>query len=308
MDRDKAILIIGGSALVGAETARALHATGAAVYITVRDTAKGRKAIDEIFQSDPTKKAPIHMITMALDSLYSVRQCAEDFTIASGGKLNLLVCNAGIMARPYALTANGFETQLATNYLGHFLLFQLLKPALLASSTPTHSSRVVMVASESHRQGEVRFDDYHFTKDPSSYHPMKCYGQAKTAAIYMANGIDRRFGAKEIHAWSLHPGAIRSGLQLHLGKMVESMWEIPSVKARVKSLAQGAATIVWAGVAAELEGKGGKWLSNCMEVGPFQGVEGLEVMDEGYASWVFDEEKQDRLWKDSLQMVGVEES
>lgn len=137
MDRDKAILIIGGSAFVGAETARALHATGAAVYITVRDTAKGRKAIDEIFQSDPTNKAPIHMITMALDSLYSVRQGAEDFSRASGGKLNLLVYNAGIMVmRPYALTANGFETQLATNYLGHFLAFSVVEVSIACCQYP----------------------------------------------------------------------------------------------------------------------------------------------------------------------------
>jgi NAD(P)-dependent dehydrogenase (short-subunit alcohol dehydrogenase family) len=301
---DKTVLITGGSAFVGAETARALHATGATVYITVRDTAKGQKAIDEIFKSDPTNKAPIHMISMVLDDLDSIHQGAAAFLKQSGNKLNLLICNAGIMATPYALTSGGYETQFATNYLSHFLLFQLLKPALLASSTPAYNSRVVMVASESHRSSEIRFHDYNFTE---GYHPAKAYGQSKTATIYMANTIDRRFVSKGLHALSLHPGAIRSNLNAHIRKMVEPMWEIPSVKAREKSAAQGAATTVYAAVSKDWEGRGGRYLSNCMEMGPAGKKEGIEVMDEGYAPWVYDQEKEDRLWADSLKMVGLEE-
>jgi NAD(P)-dependent dehydrogenase (short-subunit alcohol dehydrogenase family) len=300
----KTILITGGNAFVGAETARALHATGATLYITVRDTAKGQKAIDDILKSDPTNKAPIHMIAMNLDDLNSVRQGAEEFLKQSENKLNVLICNAGVMATPFALTSDGYETQFATNYLSHFLLFQLLKPALLASSTPEFNSRVVMVSSESHRAGEIRFQDYNFKE---GYHPMKAYGQSKTATIYMANSIDRRYGAQGLHALSLHPGAIRSNLTSYVRKMAEPLWEIPSVKAREKSPAQGAATTVYAAVSKEWEGKGGRYLSNCMEMGPFQGKEGFEVMDEGYAPWVYDQEKQDRLWEDSLKMVGVDE-
>lgn len=301
---DKTALITGGSAFIGAETARALHATGATIYITVRDKEKGQKVIDDIMKSDPNNKAPIHMIEMALDDFTSIRQGAEEFLKESGNKLNLLICNAGVMATPKGLTKDGYETQFATNYLSHFLLFQLLKPALLASSTPEYNSRVVMVSSESHRQGEIRFDDYNFTE---GYHPMKAYGQSKTATIYMANGIDRRFGAKGLHALSLHPGAIRSNITAHVRKMAEPMWEIPSVKAREKSPAQGAATTAYAAVSSEWEGKGGRYLSNCMEMGPFEGKEGFEVMDEGYAPWVYDQDKQDRLWADSLKMVGIEE-
>jgi NAD(P)-dependent dehydrogenase (short-subunit alcohol dehydrogenase family) len=301
---DKTILITGGSAFVGAETARALHATGARIFITVRDTSKGQKVIDDIFKSDPTNKAPIKMVTMVLDDLESVRQGAEAFLEQSGNKLNLLVCNAGVMATPYAMTRDGFETQFATNYLSHFLLFQLLKSALLASSTPAYNSRVVMVSSESHRQGEIRFEDYNFTE---GYHPVKAYGQSKTATIYMANSIDRRFGAEGLHALSLHPGAIKTNLIAHVRKIAEPMWEIPSVKAREKSAAQGAATTVYAAISGDWEGRGGRYLSNCMEMGPFQGKEGIEVMDEGFAPWAYDQEKQDKLWADSLKMVGIQQ-
>jgi NAD(P)-dependent dehydrogenase (short-subunit alcohol dehydrogenase family) len=207
------------------------------------------------------------------------------------------------MATPFGLTGDGFETQFATNYLSHFLLFQLLEPTLLASSTPEYNSRVVMVSSESHRQGEIRFEDYTFKE---GYHPMKAYGQSKTANIYMANTIDRRLGAKGLHALSLHPGAIKSDLIQHVRKLAEPMWNIPAVKAREKTAAQGAATSVYAAISKEWEGKGGRYLSNCMEMGPFQGTEGITVMDEGYAPWAYDQAKQDKLWADSLKMVGIE--
>jgi NAD(P)-dependent dehydrogenase (short-subunit alcohol dehydrogenase family) len=296
---DKTILITGGSAFVGTETARALHATGATVYITVRDTDKGQKVINDILKTDPTNKAPIHMITMDLDNFDSIRQSANEFLKQSGNKLNLLVCNAGVMATPYSLTRDGYETQFATNYLSHFLLFQLLKPALLASSTLELNSRVIMLASESHRMSEIRFHDYNFTE---GYHPAKAYGHSK-----MANTIDRRFGAMGLHSLSLHPGLIRSNLHVHVAKIAEPMWQIPSIRAREKSPAQGAATTVYAAVSKDWEGKGGRYLSNCMEMGPFQGKEGIEVMDEGYAPWAYDQEKEDKLWADSLKMARIEE-
>ncbi|MCJ1396046.1 hypothetical protein MMC18_008933 [Xylographa bjoerkii] len=283
-------MVTGGSAFVGVETARALHATGATVYITVRDIAKGQKAIDDIFKSDPTNKAPIHMITMTLDDLDSVRQGAEAFLKLSGNQLNLLVCNA--------------ETQFATNYLSHFLLFHLLKPALLASSTPAYNSRVVMVSSESHRSSEIRLQDYNFTE---GFHPAKAYGQSKMATIYMANTIDRHFGTVGLHALSLHPGLIRSNLHTHVRKLVEPMWELSAVRAREKTAAQGAATTVYAAVSKDWEANGGRYLSNCMEMGPFLGKEGILVMDEGYAPWSYDQGKEDKLWADSLKMVGLEE-
>ncbi|KAF2426310.1 NAD(P)-binding protein [Tothia fuscella] len=265
---DKTILVTGGSASIGAETVRALHATGATVFMTVRDTTKAQKVIDNIFKSDPSNEAPIHMITMSLDQLESIRQGAREFLKQSNNKLNILICNAGVMATPKGLTSDGFETQFGTNY------------------------------------GEINFDDY---KLDTAYNPMKAYGQSKTALIYVANTIDRRFGSQGLHALSLHPGAIKSNITSFVREMAAPMWEIPSVKAREKNAAQGAATTVYAAVSQEWEGKGGKYLSNCMEMGPFKGVEGIQVMDEGYAPWVYDEAKQERLWEDSLEMVGIKD-
>jgi NAD(P)-dependent dehydrogenase (short-subunit alcohol dehydrogenase family) len=84
--------------------------------MTVRDTTKGQKVIDDIMKRDPANKVPIHMITMNLEELSSVRQGAEEFMQQSGNKLNLLVFNAGVMVTPFGFTKDGYETQFAINF------------------------------------------------------------------------------------------------------------------------------------------------------------------------------------------------
>ena len=123
---DKTFLITGTSSGIGIPTARALAETGARVFCTVRDVAKGQKALADILTS-----GGVELIEMELESLASVRKGASTFLQKSGGKCNVLICNAGIMACPQAKTQDGFERQFGTNHLAHFLLFQLVKDALL---------------------------------------------------------------------------------------------------------------------------------------------------------------------------------
>ena len=189
--------------------------------------------------------------------------------------------------------------------MGHFYLFQLLKPTLLASSTPDFPSRVVSVSSFGHRAGPVRFDDYNFEKE--AYDPWKSYGQAKTANIYFANEIERRYGSKGLHATSLHPGGIATGLQVHVG-MENIKSDDPKVDNYMKDTAQGASTSVYAALSEEWKNKGGKYLSDCVEQAAFQHPENpMFVGDDGYEKWAYDEEAEKRLWKDSLKMVGLED-
>lgn len=96
----------------------------------------------EIAASNPSSKGKIDVLKLELDDLQSVRECAADF-LSKSKQLNVLITNAGIMACPEGKTKDGFELQFGTNHVGHFLLFQLLKPALLASSTPSYNSRMV---------------------------------------------------------------------------------------------------------------------------------------------------------------------
>lgn len=137
-----------------------------------------------------TKGGKITLIEMDQDSLASVRAGAESF-LKQSKTLNILINNAGIMATPEGKTKDGFESQFGTNHVAHFLLFQLLKDTLLASSTSDFPSRVVSVSSFGHRYGKVRLNDYNFTES-GSYDPGASYGQSKTANIWFANEIERR--------------------------------------------------------------------------------------------------------------------
>ena len=224
---------------------------------------------------------------MGLDWLDSVHAGAREI-LSKTHTINVVVNNAGVRATPEGLTKDGFETQFGTNHIAHFLLFQLLKPTLLNSSTKAFQSRVICVSSFGHREGPVRFDDYNFDK-PSLYKGWAAYGQAKTANIYMANEIERRYNSQGLHGITLHPGGIKSNLQVHVNKEgMLDMWELPEVKATEKTPAQGAATSVYAALSRDWEGKGGIYLSNCAVMGPFRGKHSMDVSDDGYAPYAYE--------------------
>ncbi|EMC97101.1 hypothetical protein BAUCODRAFT_23481 [Baudoinia panamericana UAMH 10762] len=303
---DKVFLVTGVSSGIGIETLRALYATGAHVYGTVRDMDKGEEVVRDIKAKG--QGGEITLIPMEMDSLASIKKGAEQF-LSQSKQLNGLIGNAGgsVMATPYGKTQDGFETQFGTNHIGHFYLFQLLKHALLDSSTPEFPSRVVSVSSMGHRCGEVRFDDYNF-EDPDTYEAWTAYGQAKTANIYFANEIERRYGARGLHATSLHPGGIATALQRHLDPELLKGWANDEITRYMKSPEQGAATTVYAALSKEWANKGGKYLSNCVEQPAFDAPDGpLSLKSDGYERWAYDEEKASRLWRDSLRMVGLED-
>lgn len=298
---DKVVIVTGCSAGIGIETARAMKATGAHVYATARNLTKGQKALEGILE--PGK---VDLLLLDLESLESVRSFAAEFLEKSSGKLNLLITNAGVMATPEGRTKDGFETQIGTNHLAHFLLFQLLKPALLASSTPDFHSRVVTLTSNAHRFSGIHFDNLNLEGE---YDPGMSYGQSKTANIYMATEIERRYGAQGLHGLSCHPGGIfeTSGLGKHVGDAQLEEWKkIPGMLDVIKSAPQGAATTVWAAVGKVWEGTGGKYLEDCQVSAPVK--DGTLLMAPGHADWVYDQKQAERLWEVSNKLVGIIES
>jgi NAD(P)-dependent dehydrogenase (short-subunit alcohol dehydrogenase family) len=169
---------------------------------------------------------------------------------------------------------------------------------------PSFNSRVVNVSSNVHRKGPIHFGNLNLK---GIYTPRLGYGQSKTANILMANQIERLYGVLGVHGLAVSPGAIRSGAQRYDNPedLAKSMANIRDI---LKNTAQGAATTVWAAVGKDLEGKGAKYLEDC--------VEGhAEVEDNvntggyvgGYATFAFDEEAEKRLWKLSCEMVGVKD-
>jgi NAD(P)-dependent dehydrogenase (short-subunit alcohol dehydrogenase family) len=294
--KGKVILITGASSGIGVETARALYATGAHLFLPVRDVSKGQAVAADIKASHPSSKGAIDVLELDLESLQSVRQCAAAF-LSKSQQLNILICNAGVMATPEGRTKDGFETQFGINHLAHFLLFQVLKPTLLTSSTPAFNSRVVCVSSSGHQMSGIHFGDFDLKK--SGYEPFKGYGQSKTANIYMSTEIDRRYGAQGLHSTAVMPGGIVSGLQKHLSAELNASWQSDPI---VKSSAQGAATTVWAAVSKDWEGKGGKYLEDCAVAKP----QAESRKYAGFAPHAYDAEAAGKLWEESLRMVGMQ--
>jgi NAD(P)-dependent dehydrogenase (short-subunit alcohol dehydrogenase family) len=309
---DKTFLITGVSSGLGIETLRALHTTGAHVYGTVRNLPAGEIVVSQILSEQQPGGGKISLIEMSLDSFASIRKAAQEFLSKSGGKLNAIIANAGVMACPFSLTVDGHESQFGINHLGHFLLFQLLKDALLFSATHAYPSRYISVTSIAHKFSSVDFSDLNYTT--REYEAWAAYGQSKTANIWMANHANRLFSRKYLYAMSVHPGGIVEGSHLsrHIPKeQFEAMFEDEETRRTFKSAAQGAATQVWAAVGAEWKGRGGRYLAS-LAVQKSREVrakeEGVfEFANEGYASWAYDREGEEALWKVGLEMVGLGE-
>jgi NAD(P)-dependent dehydrogenase (short-subunit alcohol dehydrogenase family) len=190
-------------------------------------------------------------------------------------------------------TGDGWELQLATNHLGHFLLTNGLRPALAAAA----GARVVSVSSSGHLRGRVDFDDLMFrTRD---YDPWVAYGQSKTANIWFANELGRRWAGDGIAANSLMPGAIHTNLQRHVTER-----ELERMRARSgpdigwKTVEQGASTSVLLAASPLIEGVTGRYFEDCNEAEPNK--TGHRT---GYAPWAYDTAGAERLWDISLQLV-----
>ncbi|KAK5311758.1 hypothetical protein LTR93_011600 [Exophiala xenobiotica] len=285
----KTVLITGCSSGIGVETARAIYRTGAILYLTARDVDKAKTVL-----SDLVETSRVHLLQLDLSSLQSVRAFVEEFKSKSK-QLNILIENAGVMACPEARTIDGFETQFGTNHLAHFLLFYLLKETLLKSSTPSFNSRVVILSSCAHQAGTVQFDNLNLEGE---YEPWKAYGQSKTANLWTAREIEKRFGSSGIHAWAVHPGSIATELQRHVPDDLKKRWasDREGLK-RWKNIEQGAATTVLAAVSPELEGTGGLYLEDAQVAKP--PARGTL----GFADWAYDQDGPSKLWAKSIELL-----
>jgi len=300
----KTFLVTGANDTTGLETARALHLTGARVFITTRSAEKTAQAVKSIIESNGGEKGGIEGITLELGDLSSVRAAAKEF-LSKSDKLNVLVCNAGAFPQTHSQTADGFEKTFGINHLGHFALIQSLLPTLLSSSTPSFNSRLIMVASIAHRGSEINFSDPNYHSRP--WNSWDAYSQSKTANIYVANYVEKVYGNQGLHAWSLQPGGIISNLWTTTEEIVKGVLADPKFGQYLKNAAQGAATQVWASVGKELEGKGGRYLESMQEIGEWKGPEEsrMDWSDSGYAPHIYDEEKAERLWRLSEELVGA---
>lgn len=306
---NKVAVVTGCSSGIGVPTVEALAQAGCIVYGGVRGASLGRaqEALSSVLNDAKTKDR-VHLLDLDLTSLASVKKFADEIK-SKESKINLLVNNAGIMSVPTReLTKDGFESQFGTNHLSHFYLFQNLKDLLIAGtkSSPDFKSRVVNVSSAAHRCNTVIFDDINLAKS-GNYDPLKAYGNSKTANVWMANYIERHYSSQGIHAYSLMPGIIATSLQKHVSETMESIKGVKRFANFMKSTEQGCATTIWAATARDLEGRGGVYCEDCCIIGPVESKgDGFDDLAPGYSEWAYDPEGEEKLWKLSNELVGLE--
>lgn len=288
------VIVTGCSSGLGAETARALAAKGAAVTLTGRNVEKTQAVADGIAAS--TGNANLDVRALELDVPESVRAFGKGW-LADHDTLNLLINNAGVMACPLMRNAEGWENQFATNHVGHFLLTALLAPALRAGAP----ARVVNVSSGGHRFSDIDYDDIHFER--RDYDKFVAYGQAKTANVLHAVEFDRRLGPAGVHAMAIHPGVIMTELARHMDetdiKLISESRGDDQPPMVFKAVEAGAATQVFAATAPELEGRGGIYLEDCQVSGTAP-PEGLL----GASPWALDADNAARLWQYTEELLG----
>ncbi|OBI14354.1 oxidoreductase [Mycobacterium sp. E2462] len=193
----RTVVITGANSGLGAVTARELAGKGATLIMAVRDVRKGEKAALHI---RGTHTGPVEVRELDLQDLSSVHRFADGVDT-----VDVLINNAGIMAAPYALTVDGFESQIGTNHLGHFALTNLLLPKL--------TDRVVSVSSMAHWAGRIDFEDLNWKK--RRYSPWLAYSQSKLANLLFTKELQRRLGVagSPLRALAAHPGYSHTNLQ-----------------------------------------------------------------------------------------------
>jgi NAD(P)-dependent dehydrogenase (short-subunit alcohol dehydrogenase family) len=302
----KVAIVTGGYSGLGLETVRTLRSARAAVIVPARDAGRARAAVAGL---DGVEIEPMDLLDPA-----SIDAFAGRF-LASGRPLHLLVNSAGIMACPLARDARSYESQFATNHLGHFQLAARLRPALRQAG----GARVVSVSSLGHRYSPVVFEDPNFER--RAYDPWAAYGQSKTANILFAVALDARARSEGIRAFSLHPGGIvETGLgkyvskeQLRAAGVIDERGQpIIDPERQLKTVEQGAATIVWCATSPRLEGMGGVYCENC-DVAPLMTEDpGATTMADvrrlkGVRPYAVDPDAAERLWIMSERLLGWDE-
>lgn len=279
----KRIIITGGAAGIGLETARVLAIAGAEITLAVRRPEAAASVAEDLRQATGNQRIDVRPLDVA--DLRSVQQFAEQWT----GPVHVLINNAGIMAVPeLERTPQGFELQFGTNYLGHFALTQALRGALAAAN----GARVVAVSSSGHLFSPVLFDDLGFDFVP--YTPIGAYGQSKSATALMSVAITREWADDGIISNALNPGAIATGLQKHTGGLKTPV-------ERRKTVEQGAATTMLLAVSPLLDGVGGRYFEDCNEAE--QVAKRPTDFSGGYAAYALDADNAARLWELSPRLI-----
>jgi NAD(P)-dependent dehydrogenase (short-subunit alcohol dehydrogenase family) len=300
----KRILVTGVSAGIGIETARALAAHGAHVVGAARDLTKAQAATAQVTKDAAANGGSFELIALDLADLKNVRACADKL-VAAGKPFDVVIANAGVMATPFGHTADGFETQFGTNHLGHFVFVNRIASLFKAGS------RLINLSSSGHRFSNVDLADSNFEKTP--YEPFVAYGRSKTANILFAVAFDHRHRARGVRAAAVHPGGIQTELGRHMESghiqaMIDQMNKQLAAEGKApfqwKTIPQGAATSVWAGVVASADEVGARYCENCHVGTIVPDDANISAISEGVRAYALDPTNAEALWRKSEELVG----
>ncbi|XP_060726030.1 retinol dehydrogenase 12, like isoform X2 [Tachysurus vachellii] len=249
------------------------------VIIACRNIEKADAALKEIIDVSGNQNVACKKLDLA--DFNSIREFAQNIN-SEEKQLNILINNAGVMACPYAKTADGFEMQIGVNHFGHFLLTFLLND-LLKRSAP---ARIITVSSMAHKWGTINLDDLNSEK---SYDKAKAYSQSKLANVLFTRCLAKKLQGTGVTTYVLHPGVVQTELWRHLNRPQQAaMWLI---KPFTKTSLQGAQTTIYCAVAPELETESGKYYSDCAPA--------------NCSSAAVDDDMAQRLWDLSCQMLKI---
>ena len=299
----KTAIVTGGYAGIGLETVRTFVGAGAKVVVPARDVNKAAKNLEGI--------PNVTIEQMDLMDPASIDAFAEKFLL-TGSPLHLLINNAGIMWVPLQRDARGYESQLATNHLGHFQFTLRLWPALKKAG----SARVVNVSSYGHQMAPFHFEDPNF--EHRNYDTLSGYGQSKTANNLFTVELDRRGKNAGVRAFSLHPGSV-NGTDLGRVAPMELFQQMgthdangnifPEVARKLKTIQQGAATTVWCATSPQLANLGGLYCENAdvaeLDEGNIEQNYDDPLTLRGVKPYSLDPENATRLWKLSEELIGL---
>ncbi|KAL6084628.1 hypothetical protein STEG23_025810 [Scotinomys teguina] len=283
---DRVAIVTGGTDGIGLATARQLARLGMRVVIAGNNTEKAQDVVSSLRAQTGNDK--VDFLFCDLASLTSVRKFVRDF-LSQGYPLHVLVNNAGVMLVPQGTTEDGFENHFGLNFLGHFLLTNLLLGALRDTGTQECRSRVVTVSSSTHYVGEL--DPAHL-EGSLDYSPHAAYACSKLALVVFSRRLQRLLAARGdlVTANVADPGVVDTALFSHTCWVMQAVqWALGWLL--FKTPDEGAWTTVYAAAAPELEGVGGCYMYN------EEAVEPLRV------TW--DQTLQDQLWVESCRLTGI---
>ncbi len=275
-------LVTGATSGIGFETSRVLALRGAHVLVAGRTVEKAREACARIIG----RATPV---ALELENFDGVAECARHVT-GLGVPLDMLICNAGIMAPPRLELVRGVEKQFLVNHLGHFLLLNRLLPAVQAAP----AGRVVMLSSSAHKwapPGGIAFDNLGGEK---GYEPRAFYGQSKLANALVAVGLSKRLAGTTATANAAHPGLIITNIIRYIPTWQQLLAPVVGslLRSRIKTTAQGAATTVYVAAHPDAAAISGRYFADCALAVPAPVME-----DDALAARLWQEsEKLTRMW------------